>query len=291
MSYAKHTELKDTIKRALAEDIGRGDITTKALFSHDKYIHAVILAGEEGIICGIDIARLVFKTQNNNVRFISHVKDAERIKKGQALATLYGKASDILPAERTALNFLGLLSGIATRTEKFVNKIKRYKVKIMDTRKTIPGLRQLEKYAVKCGGGYNHRFRLDEMVLIKENHLIASCPGNFISSIPELVNTVKEKKPKGSKLEIEVKNLRELNKALKAEPDIIMLDNMKIDDIKKAVILRNKSQRPKRNTILEASGNINLRNICAYVQTGVDVISLGTLTKDVCSLDLSLEIS
>jgi nicotinate-nucleotide pyrophosphorylase (carboxylating) len=290
MNYIKDSKIKQTIKRALAEDIGRGDITSKLLFLKEKKIKAVILAGEGGIICGLGIAGLTFKLQDNNIKFIPSVEDGARIKKGQVLAKLYGKPSSVLSAERVALNFLGLLSGIATRTSELVNEVKKYKVKIMDTRKTIPGLRELQKYAVRTGGGYNHRFRLDEMVLIKDNHLTASCVMRRASCVKDILEAIKKKKPKKLKLEIEVKNLREFKQALKASPDIVMLDNMKVVEVKKAVAIRRKTQSAQRKTPLEVSGNINLINICSYAQTGVDFISLGTLTKDSRSLDLSLEI-
>jgi nicotinate-nucleotide pyrophosphorylase (carboxylating) len=200
-----------------------------------------------------------------------------------------------------ALNFLGMLSGIATRTGKFVDKIKNYNTKLMDTRKTLPGLRELEKYAVKTGGGYNHRFRLDEMVLIKDNHLrvtgfaaFSGTPpfsdgGLGVAELKDLIKEIRKRIPPGMKIEIEVRNLEEFKHALEAKPDIIMLDNMGIDKIKKAVIMRSEKKCgdfPK----IEASGNIELKNINEYARSGVDFISLGTLTKDVHSLDLSLEI-
>jgi len=280
---ARGAQIKDIVKRALREDIGRGDITTKLLFPKAKIIEAHILAGEKGIVCGMNIARLAFKLQDNNVRFTPQVSDGDRIERGEILARIYGKASSILASERVALNFLGMLSGIATRTACFVNKIRNYGVKIMDTRKTLPGLRELEKYAVKIGGGYNHRFRLDEMVLIKDNYLNALSAVRPASYVEKIIKIIKKKKPKNVKLEIEVKNLREFKEALKAKPDIIMLDNMGVDEIKKAVAIKRKMQ-------LEASGNINLKNISDYARSGVDFISLGTLTKDIHSLDLSLEI-
>lgn len=288
-SYAKRLEIKNIIKTALAEDIGKGDITARPLLSKDKKANAVILAGEGGIVCGIHIARMVFKLLDKNAKFIPAVKDGDRIRKGQLMAKIYGKASNILLGERVALNFLGMLSGIATRTRQFVDKVRNCRVKIMDTRKTLPGLRGLEKYAVRVGGGYNHRFRLDEMVLIKDNYLNASCVVSRESCVEKIIKIIKKKKPKNVKLEIEVKNLGEFKEALKAKPDIIMLDNMRIDDIKKAVAIKRRTQNAKRKTQLEASGNINLKNISDYARSGVDFISLGTLTKDVHSLDLSLE--
>ena len=293
MNYTKNSELKNMIKMVLAEDIGEGDITTKLLFPRERKVHAVIVAGEKGIICGVNIVRLVFKLWDNKVRVVPCVQDGDRVGKGQILVKIHGKASSILSSERVALNFLGLLSGISTRTNQFVKRVRNYKVRIMDTRKTLPGLRELEKYAVKIGGGDNHRVRLDEMVLIKENHLIASYIVKHIRSVKKIVNTIKQMKPKYAKLEIEVRNLREFKDALRAKPDIIMLDNMKINDIKKAVTIISKDAQGylQRKTLLEASGNINLKNICAYARTGVDIISLGTITKDVHSLDLSLEIN
>jgi len=291
MSYVRDSEIKDIIKAALAEDIGKSDITNKFLLPQEKKIRAVILAGEKGYVCGLDIARLVFKLQDNKLKFNPLVKDGDQIKKGQILVEIYGKCKSIISSERVALNFLGLLSGISTRTAEFVHKVGSHKVKIMDTRKTIPGLRRLQKYAVRIGGGYNHRLRLDEMVIIKDNHFLASSVARGASHITGLIETIKAKKPKKVKLEVEVRNLKEFRQALKARPDIIMLDNMKISDIKKAVAIKRKKPRAMRNTLLEASGNINLKNIRAYAQTGVEAISLGTLTKDVRCLDLSLEIT
>jgi nicotinate-nucleotide pyrophosphorylase (carboxylating) len=272
------------------EDIGSGVITNKLLFSRDKNIRAVIVTSEKGVACGLDVARMAFKLQDNRVRFTALVKDGARLKKRQVLSRIYGRASSILSSERVALNFLGLLSGIATRTAEFVKRVENYRIKIMDTRKTIPGLRQLQKDAVRVGGGHNHRFRLDEMVLIKDNHLVTSSVLRSATPVKYIIKDIKDKKPKNVKLEIEVKNLREFKESLKADPDIIMLDNMKIADIKRAVRINRNRQYAKHRTLLEASGNIKLKNIRAYAKTGVDAISLGTLTKDVRSLDLSLEI-
>ncbi|MFH1641061.1 MAG: carboxylating nicotinate-nucleotide diphosphorylase, partial [Candidatus Omnitrophota bacterium] len=215
------------------------------------------------------------------------LRDGDTVDKGKVLAKISGSASGILSSERVALNFLGFLSGVSTRTAEFVRSISPYKTRILDTRKTLPGLRRLEKYAVRVGGGFNHRLRLDEMVLIKENHLeIAGSRG-----IGEAIRMVRSKIGKNIKLEVEVRNLQEFKEALYAKPDIIMFDNMRVSAIKKAVKLRNAMQprvlspKPK----LEASGNIGLKNIASYAATGVDFISLGTLTKDIKSLDVSLE--
>ena len=291
MNYNRNSKIKELIKRALAEDIGKGDVTVKLFISKAKKAHAVILAGSKGVICGTGVARLVFKLLDRNIRFILQVKDGDCVKNGQIIANIYGRATGILTGERVALNFLGLLSGIATRTREFVCKIKDYDVKIMDTRKTLPGLRELQKYAVRIGGGYNHRFRLDEMVLIKDNHLVVPGVLHRASGIKELIKIIKKKKPKNLKLEIEVKNLKEFKDALKAGPDIIMLDNMSINDVKKAVKIKRNTHYALRNTLLEASGSVNIKNVRTFAQSGVDVISLGTLTKDVRCLDLSLEIN
>jgi nicotinate-nucleotide pyrophosphorylase (carboxylating) len=280
------------IRECLEEDIGNRDVTTQLLVPPKLKAEAVIIAKERGVICGIDVARLVFKSIDKNIRFQPLVKEAELIKKGQALIKLQGKAVCILTAERVALNFLGLLSGIATYTAEFVKRVRLYGVKLLDTRKTLPGLRTLEKYAVRVGGGYNHRSRLDEMILIKDNHIKVSGIRYQVSGIKGVIERVKAKKPKDMRVEIEVRTLREFKRALEAEPDMIMLDNMSIRQVKKAVRLRNQLSilNPQLLTKLEASGNINLNNICAFARTGVDFISVGSLTKDIRSLDLSLKI-
>ncbi|MFC1658722.1 carboxylating nicotinate-nucleotide diphosphorylase [Candidatus Omnitrophota bacterium] len=290
MSYARNFKLKGLIKRALAEDIGKGDITNSLLFTGKKKVRAVILAGESGVVCGIGVASMVFKLKDRQVKFKALVKDGQRIKNGQVLARIYGRASSILSSERVALNFLGLLSGIATRSAEFVNKVRKSNVKIMDTRKTIPGLRQLQKYAVSVGGGHNHRFRLDEMVLVKDNHLAALGFAPQPLCVKSIIKGIKEKKPSGVKLEVEVKNLKEFRQALKAGPDIIMFDNMKTGDIRKAVTIARETEGIKHKMKFEASGNINLKNIRAFAQTGVDIISLGVLTKEIRCIDFSLEI-
>ena len=282
-------KIKKIVQNALMEDIGKGDITSQLLILRQKKVKALLRSRGNGIICGIDVARLVFHTVDKNIRFISRVKDGDKITKGQVLAQISGMASNILLGERVAMNFLVLLSGIATRTRKFVDAIAGYNIKIMDTRKTIPGLRELEKYAVKVGGGYNHRFRLDEMILIKENHLISAHGNNYVHCIKNIIKHIKKNKHNNVKLEIEVNNLKEFKEALKANPDIIMLDNMRIADIKKAVIIRN--SRQEKRPLLEASGSVRFRNVLAHAKSGVDVLSLGTLTKDIVSLDLSLDIT
>ncbi len=284
------------VKTALKEDIGRGDITTNLLFPKDRQIKAVIVAEEKGIVAGLDVAALVFKSLDRRIVFKRLLNDGEEVARGKSLAYVRGSGKGILAAERTALNFLGRLSGIATQTNNFIKKIAPYDVKIMDTRKTTPNLRYLEKYAVRVGGGYNHRLGLYDQVLIKDNHFKAQSSKLKVKSLIELA---KKRKPKGMKIEIEVKNLNEFKQALEMEPDIIMLDNMEIKDIKKAVKLRNQLDPSlKRNKKvyplglpkIEVSGNVCLENVRQIAATGVDRISVGSLTHSAKSLDIALEI-
>ena len=268
-------ELRAIIKNALAEDIGRGDITTRLIIPGNKKIRAKIIAKENFLLCGINVAEKVFKALDSGIDFKKKVKDGRKLKDRETIAVITGQARSILKAERVALNLLSLMSGIATKTGEFVKKIEPFKTKITDTRKTFPGLRELQKYAVRIGGGYNHRFRLDEMLLIKDNHL--KILGGYIS-LPSGY--------KGYKIEIEAQNLDEFKHALRFTPDIIMLDNMKIKDIKKAVKIKS-----ARQFKLEVSGGINLGNIKKYAATGVDIISIGELTDSVKSVDISLEVT
>lgn len=278
MNYFRSTEVKEIIKKALKEDIGKRDITTTTIIPENKYAKAILLAKENCVICGLNIAAEVFRIQDKKIKFMSNVLDGKKIKEGKIIAHISGRAQSILTAERVALNFLSLLSGIATKTRAYVDKVKPYKVKILDTRKTIPGLRELEKYAVRIGGGYNHRMRLDEMVLIKDNHL-------KIQSSKSKIKDLRQRVPKNIKIEIEVKNLREFKEALEAGPDIIMLDNMKVEDIRKAVLLRKIAVSK-----IEVSGNVNLNNVRKIAKTGPDMISVGALTHSVQAVDISLEI-
>jgi len=281
MNYIRMPQVQDIIRKALREDIGKGDITTTTFILKDKYAKAILLAKEDCVICGLDIADEVFKFQDKNIKFKPHVLDGQKIKKGKIIAHIFGRAQSILTAERVALNFLSLLCGVATKTRAFVDKVKPYKAKILDTRKTIPGLRELEKYAVRIGGGYNHRMRLDEMILIKDNHIKVT---RSYQRLPEVT--------RGYKVEIEVKNLKEFNEVLQLRPDIIMLDNMSIRDIKKAVEIRNQISPSIFHPLpkLEASGGINLNNVRKIAATGVEMISIGPLTHSIESSDISLEV-
>ena len=266
---------------ALNEDVGRADITTESLIPKNKQAKAVILAKENFLVCGISLARSIFALKDKSIKFRPQVKDGDMVKKGKVLAILEGPAQGILTAERVALNFLSILSGIATKTKAYVKAAGNNKVKIIDTRKTIPGLRLLQKYAVRIGGGYNHRFSLDEMVMVKDNHL--KILGGF---------TEVKKINHRYKIELEAATLSEFKDAIRFNPDIIMLDNMGISDMKKAVAMRNCLSASKTNYApkLEASGGISLKNIRKVASTGVDMISVGALSHTIDSVDISLEI-
>ena len=274
-------EAKSIIRRALAEDIGQGDITTRLHVPPGINIKAKIIAKEDFLLCGIGLAKEVFKTVDPGLKFKPQAQEGAKVSKKQVLAIISGKASSILTAERVALNLLSFLSGVATKTNKFVKNIQPLKTKITDTRKTIPGLRGLQKYAVRIGAGYNHRMRLDEMILIKDNHLkiMGGCLNLF-------------KAPKGYKIEIEAQSLKEFKRALTFKPDIIMLDNMRFQDIAKAVSIRNnfKFNNQPCSILLEVSGGIHLGNVKKYAATGVEIISIGELTDSITSVDVSLDI-
>jgi nicotinate-nucleotide pyrophosphorylase (carboxylating) len=281
-------QLDSIIRSALIEDIGRGDITTQLTVPENKFIKAVFLAKEDCVACGLAVAKRVLRTVDARIKFTPLVKEGQMARKGKIIARIQGRAGSILSAERVALNFLTLLSGIATKTREYVNKVRPHKVKITDTRKTIPCLRELQKYAVRIGGGYNHRERLDEMVMVKDNHLQVSGDRFWAIGLDKIRNKI----PAKIKVEIEVKNLNEFRKAFEMKPDIILLDNMSTKEMKKAVAIRN-SLTPNTYHIspkLEVSGGITLKNIKKAAGTGVEFISVGALTHSVKSADISLEV-
>lgn len=270
--------LRKIVEEALNEDIGFGDLTTECIIPENMYSKALILAKEEGIIAGLPVAKEVFKVLDDSVKFNETKKDGEKVEKGDVVLEIYGKTKAILIGERTALNFLQRLSGIATYTKKCVDVVSPYGVKILDTRKTTPLLRILEKYAVKTGGGENHRFGLYDMVLIKDNHIKAA------GSITNAVKRVKEKLSHVYKIEVEVSTLEELREALENEVDIVLLDNMDISTLKEAVRLA------KGKVLIEVSGKISLEKLEDIAKLGVNFISMGSLTHSFKSLDLSLEL-
>ena len=281
MNY-NNPQAQDIIIQALREDLGDGDITTETVIPKNKAIKGFLLAKEDLVVCGLAIACKVFKLKDKNIKFKFLVPDGAFVRKGKVIAKISGNAKSILSAERVALNFLSFLSGIATKTRKFALKTKPYKVKVVDTRKTIPGLRLLEKYAVRIGGGYNHRLSLDEMIMVKDNHL-ETVKG--IKGLKSLKNAAKK-----YKVEIEVESLKDFKEALNLGPDIIMLDNMSLSDIKRAVAIRQNLPKTKNKPLLEVSGGITLKTIQKFASTGVDMISVGALTHSVDSVDISLEI-
>jgi nicotinate-nucleotide pyrophosphorylase (carboxylating) len=273
------------IKQVLAEDNCSQDITTKVLNFGSLKINAAIKAKEKGVLAGMSIAVRVFKIVDRKVELEMLIEDGRMFKSGDTLLSINGYARSILSVERTVLNFLSHLSGIATLTRKFVNEVKPYKVRIMDTRKTTPGLRLLEKYAVRMGGGYNHRYDLSESILIKDNHIAALKKEIKGLHLGLVIKKVK-KQTKNKEIEIEVNSIKEFKEAIEYSPDIIMLDNMNVGEMKECVILRNEVNK---NVQLEISGNVNLENVKALAGLGVERISIGSLTHSPKAVDISLE--
>lgn len=269
-------ELDDQIKSALKEDIALGDITTDSLIESDDISKAVFISKDDGIIAGLDVSERVFKILDERVVFKKNVTDGCSVKKGDILAEISGPTHALLKAERTALNFLQHLSGIATKANEYARIVKNFDVRIVDTRKTTPGLRRLEKYAVKIGGGHNHRYCLSDGVLIKDNHIVAA------GGISQAIKKVRDNIPHTIKIEIETETMDQVNEALDAGADIIMLDNMSLEMMKDAVKMINK------RAIIEASGNVNLDTVFKIAETGVDIISVGALTHTVKAFDISM---
>ncbi|WPX09917.1 carboxylating nicotinate-nucleotide diphosphorylase [Anaerocellum danielii] len=265
------------IKDALVEDMPYGDVTTQLLIPQESISSAVFLSKENGVLCGIDVAKRVFEILDGSIKFEKLKADGDYIQKGDVLAKIQGKTRAILMGERLALNLLQRMSGIATFTNMLAQKIKGYRATVTDTRKTIPLLRMLDKYAVFVGGGKNHRYSLSDAVLIKDNHIKA------VGSITEAVRRAKKNIPHTMKVEVEVRNMQEFEEALLSGADIIMLDHFTVDEMKKAV------EKAEGKVLIEASGNINIDNIEEIAKTGVDIISVGSITHSVKSLDISLD--
>ncbi len=265
------------IEAALKEDMPQGDITSETIIPANSESEAIILAKEEGVLAGIDVVERVFHKIDPSIVFKKKLNDGQKFKKSQTLATIRGPSISLLKAERTALNFLQRMSGVATTTQNFVQALQGTRTKILDTRKTTPGMRHLEKYAVKMGGGENHRFNLSEMVLIKDNHL------RIIGSISQAVKSAKERIMPGVKVEVEVTSLEEVQEAVQSGADMIMLDNMSKGAIKEVV------KRLKGKVPLEVSGKVSLRRVKEIASLGVDFISVGSLTHSYKSVDISLE--
>lgn len=271
-----HFMTDEIIKNALREDIGTGDITTNSTIPTDKQISGSFIAKESGVICGIFIVERVFALIDSEIKMNIHFGDGAFVEKGAVIAEISGNARSILTGERVALNFLQLLCGIASRTRECVEKVKGTNAMIADTRKTTPGLRVLEKYAVKIGGGSNHRYNLSDGVLLKDNHIKAA--GGITAAVAAARSSI----PHTLKIEVEVENQQMVEEALLAGADIIMLDNMSLEEMEKAVKLINK------RAVVEASGNMGDKDLLTVAKTGVDIISIGALTHTISAMDISL---
>lgn len=271
--------LKKLIEQALSEDLSNGDVTSEAIIPSDAASTADIKAKQDLVLAGLEVAREVFHYLDPATRFESLVRDGDRIKAGAVLARVSGKTRILLAGERAALNLLQHLSGIATLTSRYAEQLKGTKAQILDTRKTLPGLRRLEKYAVRMGGGRNHRFGLYDGILIKDNHITAA------GSITKAVELARKNAHNLLKIEVETKTLDEVREALAAKTDVIMLDNMSVETMKEAVKLIS------GKALVEASGNVTLDTIRAIAETGVDFISSGSLTHSAPAADISMKIT
>ncbi|MBI3579343.1 MAG: carboxylating nicotinate-nucleotide diphosphorylase [Ignavibacteriales bacterium] len=271
-------EIDQIIETALHEDIGNGDLTTDSIFGTETTVHSIIIAKQAGIIAGLPVAERVFQKLDANLRWQPSFKDGDRVANNQTVAEFEGKQRAILSAERVALNFLQRLSGIATLTSTFVKAIHGLPVKILDTRKTVPGLRALDKYAVHVGGGKNHRMRLDDGILVKDNHI------KLAGGITQAVRRLRETLGDQIKIEVEASSLAEVKEALAAKVETILLDNMSVEQLRESVAL------VKRKALVEASGGVTLSNVRSIAETGVDFISIGVLTHSPSAFDLALYI-
>lgn len=275
-------DLVDIIKRALSEDIGKGDFTSSALLRRDVRTKAYIICKDNSYLCGVNVAQEVFRQVDRNIEFRAIRRDGEYLKSGTVVASLTGRARSILTGERVALNFLQRLSGICSMTRAFVNKAKKYGVQILDTRKTTPCLRQLERYAVRTGGGMNHRFDLSDAAIIKDNHL------RGIRSITVLQNSILRLRKKVRFVEIEAQNMRDALRFASLPVDVIMLDNMSVSGVSKTARLI-RSKRP--DLIIEVSGGINLSNVESYAKCDIDWISTGMITHSARAVNFCLDLT
>ncbi|MEA3489551.1 MAG: carboxylating nicotinate-nucleotide diphosphorylase [Candidatus Omnitrophota bacterium] len=284
----------DTIIRfALKEDIWTGDVTSQAVIDNFQNVDAVILSRGSGVVCGMDIVERVFIAVDCGLRFRPMVKDGDHVEPDQEVAFAEGNAQSILKAERVALNFLSLLSGVATTTRRFVDRVEGTGVKIYDTRKTIPLHRYLQKYAVTVGGGHNHRSGLWDMVLIKDNHLrifgMQKKAAESETIVKKIIKRARSAVQKNIRIEIEVETLKECEYALDERPEVIMLDNMSPENVKEAVRMR-KEKGLEKEVLFEVSGGVTMDNVRDYAQTGVEIISTGSITDFIRPLDFSLEV-
>ena len=276
-------ELEDIVARALAEDVAWGDLTTEGLVPPELLARGEVLVKASGVLAGLMVLARVFAAVDPAVEVDFHSEDGARVSPGQVVARLRGSARGLLTGERVALNFLQRLSGIATETARYVEALAGLKATIIDTRKTTPGLRSLEKYAVRMGGGQNHRRNLSDGILVKDNHLVAVAGSG--RSLVEAVAQARRRWPHTIKVEVEVDRLDQIEEALAAGADIILLDNMRPDELREAVRLI------EGRALTEASGGVSLGSVREIAETGVDLISVGALTHSARALDISLEIA
>lgn len=270
--------VKDHVKSALQEDIGFGDITTENLATEKDYLKGELNTRSEGILCGCDVFKIVYETLSSDIKITFHFKDGDKIKKGDKIADIEGPAKYLLMGERVALNYIQRMSGIATETGKYQDAIGSYPAKIVDTRKTTPNFRAFEKYSVKVGGGALHRFNLSDCAMIKDNHI------RLAGSITAAVTKLREQISHAHKIEVECDTLEQVKEAVTTGADIIMLDNMDIETMKKAC------QIIGRKAIVEASGNVNLNTVREIASTGVDIISSSAIVAKAPTLDIALDI-
>lgn len=274
----------EALSLALLEDVGQGDITTAATISDTHRSKAVLLAKSEGIVAGLRVARLMLSSWSEPLKLSLNKKDGESVKAGEVIGEISGKTAHLLVVERTLLNLLQRMSGIATKTAEFVRAIQGTNARILDTRKTAPALRYFDKEAVRLGGGHNHRFGLYDMVLIKDNHIDAS--GGIGIAIERAKAYLKQESLK-AKIEVEVRTLEELREAIAHKPNIILIDNFSVSELRKAVDL---ARQLNPNIKLEASGGVTLKSVRKIAETGVDFISVGELTHSVTAMDISMKI-
>jgi len=269
--------VEDHVKNALMEDIGFGDVTTESIVGEDKIFNAKLVSRCEGVICGLEVFKTVFKVLSDKVKVELLFKDGDKIKKGDILATLTGPGKYLLLGERVSLNYIQRMSGIATETNKYAQAIGELPAKIVDTRKTTPGFRAFEKYSVKVGGGALHRFNLSDCAMIKDNHI------QVAGSVTNAVKLVKENLSHAHKIELECDTLEQVKEALPLGVDIIMLDNMSFDKMKEAVKLID------GKAVVEASGNVNLETVRQIAECGVDIISSSAIVAKAPTLDIALD--
>ena len=289
-------KIRDIVQLAIKEDIGDGDITSKIFIPDGSETKGMLIAKEAGIVAGLPVAGYVLSQIDENLIFTSNIEDGSRVKKGTIIGSVKGLTLSLLSAERLVLNFLQRLSGIATATNRFAEKIKGYRTQIMDTRKTAPGWRYLEKYAVRVGGGINHRMGLYDQILIKDNHLKTMGSEKENGAISRLVRKAREQIENGMLIEVEVEDLCQIKDVVDAGVDIILFDNMEPSKIREAVdivreIEKNQDAGTGKAILTEASGNITIENVEEYADAGVDRISVGAITHSARVLDISFDIS